>query len=310
MRNSPSIGLILGCLSFLNCTARAADWNVRDHVTADKVIIQSHRGAGVLAPENTSEAFELGWKLGTVPECDIRRTRDGVIVTFHDADFSRVVRGASEQLKKKKVQDVTWDELSKLDVGSWLGGQFQGHRVRKASEVFALMSGKPERHLYLDIKSVDLKKLAEEVRAAKVERQVILASTKYEIIREWKSLVPESGTLLWMGGTEEALSQRFAELRKTEFADVTQLQIHIYLKPEADLSKPDPFTLSDDFLRQAGQELRRHNILYQTLPWNTQNPAVYHKLMDLGVASFATDHPDLTQKALGDYYKATAGQHP
>ena len=74
------------------------------------------------------------------------------------------------------------------------------------SEVFATMTDKPERRLYLDIKEIDLKQLASEVRAARVSAQVILASTKYPIIREWKKLVPESGTLLWMGGTEEALS--------------------------------------------------------------------------------------------------------
>jgi hypothetical protein len=34
----------------------------------DKFIIQSHRGAGDLAPENTLDAFELGWRLGTHPE--------------------------------------------------------------------------------------------------------------------------------------------------------------------------------------------------------------------------------------------------
>lgn len=279
-----------------------ADWNVRDHLPVEKITLQAHRGAGELAPENTLEAFELGWKLGTVPEADIRTTKDGVIVTFHDADFSRVVRGASEELKKKKVQDVTWEELAKLDVGSWRGDSFHGHRVRTASEVFALMTGKPDRHLYLDIKTVDLKKLADEVRAAKVEKQVILASTKYDVIREWKRLVPESDTLLWMGGTEEALAKRFADLRKTDFADVTQLQIHIRLKENADLAKPDPFTLPDQFLIDAGKELRQHKILYQTLPWATQDPAVYHKLLDLGVASFATDHPDVMQKTLRDYY--------
>src|SRR6188474_3329210 len=69
-------------------------WNVRDHIPLEKIVVQSHRGAGVLAEEGTLEAFELGWKLGTYPESDLRATKDGVIVTFHDENFARVVKDA------------------------------------------------------------------------------------------------------------------------------------------------------------------------------------------------------------------------
>ncbi|MEY3895224.1 MAG: Glycerophosphoryl diester phosphodiesterase, partial [Verrucomicrobiota bacterium] len=51
-------------------------WNVTEHVTLNDFVIQSHRGAGELVPENTIEAFELGWKLGTYPEADLRTTKD------------------------------------------------------------------------------------------------------------------------------------------------------------------------------------------------------------------------------------------
>ena len=60
-----------------------------------------------------------------------------------------------------------------------------------------------------------------------VHKQLILASTKYDIIRQWKRLAPTSATLHWMGGTEAELAARIAELRKTRFADITQLQIHV-----------------------------------------------------------------------------------
>src|ERR1041384_1766060 len=51
--------------------------------------IQAHRGAGIEYSENTLEAFEHGWNLGVTPECDVRTTKDGVIVCFHDTDFKR-----------------------------------------------------------------------------------------------------------------------------------------------------------------------------------------------------------------------------
>src|SRR5206468_3397868 len=159
---------------------------------------------------------------------ELRTTTDGVIVTFHDDNFSRVVKGVSSELAKKGVKDLTFAELMKLDVGAWKSDAFVGRRVSKLSDALAAMRDRPERHLYLDIKNVDFKQLAGEVQAAKVERQIVLASPKPEQIREWKGLVPESDTLLWMRGSEAQLQKRLADLRKTEFAGITQLQIHIF----------------------------------------------------------------------------------
>src|SRR5262245_28700250 len=104
--------------------AGKSDWNITDHIPLERIVVQSHRGAGFLAEENTLAAFELGWKLGTYPESDVRTTSDGVIVAFHDANFDRVVKNLPPTLKGKGVQHVTFEQLSKLDVGAWKGEQF------------------------------------------------------------------------------------------------------------------------------------------------------------------------------------------
>jgi glycerophosphoryl diester phosphodiesterase len=286
--------------------SKKSEWTARDHIPIDQFIIQSHRGAGELSEENTPEAFELGWKLNTIPEADVRTTKDGVIVAFHDKNFARVVKGASEELKKQGVEHLTFAELQKLDVGSWKGEQFAGRRVSRMTDIFALMQGKPERRLYLDIKQVDLKKLAGEVKWAEIESQVILASTKYEQIREWRQLLPAGQTLLWMGGTEEKLRARLDELRKSNFADVTQVQIHTHLKGDAaDVKRDsvDPFKEPDAFLIEAGNELRSRGLLFQTLPYGGSTKDIYWKLLDLGLMSFATDHPDVTWDAVKAYYQ-------
>lgn len=297
----------MGALSLVIATLAFGEsnkpWNVCDHVPLEKFVIQSHRGAGELAPENTIEAFELGWKLGTYPEADVRTTKDGVIVAFHDSDFSRVVKNIPAEMAKKGVADVTFEELSKLDVGSWMGDQFKGRRVSKISDVFELMKGRPERHLYLDIKNVDLAQLAAEVKKAGVERQVILAAPKIETIRQWKSLLPDSETLLWMSGTENAKRTRIEELRKSDFAGVTQIQIHVRLPGDAkDVAPGEPFSPSRAFLSEVSSELAKRGILFQTLPYGAKDPAIYSQLLDAGLASFATDHPEVTLKVVRDYY--------
>jgi glycerophosphoryl diester phosphodiesterase len=286
-----------------------ARWNVCDHVPLEKFIIQSHRGAGELAEENTIGAFQLGWKLGTYPESDLRTTKDGVIVAFHDENFERVVKGISPEMKKKGVADVTFEELSHMDVGAWKGDGFVGRHVSKMTEVFAQMKGHPERHLYLDIKNVDFKELAREVKEYNVEKQVILASPHYEVIQTWKSLVPESDTLLWISGTDDATMQKKIDVaRKNNFAGVTQLQVHVHM-----LKKPkngQSFTPSRDFLMQLSDELASHGIVYQTLPYGGSTAPIYWQLLDLGLGSFATDHPDVTLDAVKKYYEKKKNHAP
>src|SRR5215210_2276234 len=65
--------------------------------------IQAHRGAGDAFPENTIESFEWSWKHGVTPESDLRTTKDGVIVCFHDPNFRRVPYNISDALKKKSI---------------------------------------------------------------------------------------------------------------------------------------------------------------------------------------------------------------
>lgn len=284
-----------------------SDWNIRDHIKAADVIVQSHRGAGELAPENTVEAFELGWSLHTYPESDVRQTTDGVIVAFHDKNFERVVKNASPEMAKKGAEDLTWKELKKLDVGSWMGTDFVNHHVCTLDEVFTLMEGKPDRHLYLDIKKVDLKKLAKMVKKHKIDKQVVLASPTHEAIMEWKKMVPDSDTLLWVSGdTEEVQAKKYNAAKAKDFKDITQLQIHIHFTGDAaaiSQDSVDPFTASDKFLVSVGKDLREKGILYQSLPYGGTAEGIYSKLLDLGIMSFATDHPKLTRTAIEDYYK-------
>jgi len=199
------------------------------------------------------------------------------------------------------VVDVSFADLSKLDVGAWQGDQFLGRRVSRISDVFERMRGKPEHCLYLDIKNVDLKRLAKEVRQHDIAAQVILASTVYDVIQSWKKLVPESQTLNWMGGSEPALQKRLADLRSKNFEGITQLQLHIFLNTNN--ATVEPFTLSRRFISATGEELRQRGILFQALPWGVAEQPVYHQLLDLGVASFATDHPEVTLNAVSNYYQ-------
>lgn len=291
------------CIGAERPTGPSSEWNVRDHIPVSQITVQSHRGAGKLAPENTTRAFQLAWKLGTVPEADLRTTKDDVIVAFHDSNFKRLVKDAGPDLKSKGVEDLDWPDIQRLDVGSWMGQEFAGCRVPCLDETLDLLKEQPKRRLYLDIKNVDIPRLARTVREAGVESQVVLASTDYDLIRRWKSLAPASGTLHWMGGTEAELAERLRKLQEMKFSGITQLQIHVRTKETEQGKVLSP---TDAFLIATGNELRKHGILFQALPWGRSDAPVYWQLMDLGVASFATDYPDTTMDAIRQYY---ARQH-
>ena len=271
------------------------NWNVRDHIPLGQITVQAHRGAGDLAPEGSLEAFELGWSLGCVPEADLRVTKDGVIVSFHDNNFARIVPGASEDIKKKGVADLTFEEARKLDVGSFRNKKYAGQKMLSLAEMVATLKAHPERSLYIDIKKVDFAQLAQET--SEVHPQLILASTRYEEICQWRKLAPRSRTLHWMGGSEQELAKRLEALRAENFAAIDQLQIHV------NTSKDAVFSPGEEFLRSTGNELRTYGILFQTLPWGRKDAKTYHRLMDLGCASFATDYPDTTMEAIRGYYR-------
>ncbi len=67
-------------------------------------MIQSHRGAGDLAPENTLESFAFAWEMGTVPEADVRLTSDGVFVAFHDPHLRRTPSGIPEEWRDLGIE--------------------------------------------------------------------------------------------------------------------------------------------------------------------------------------------------------------
>ena len=75
------------------------------------MINYAHRGASEYAPENTLSSFYLGLLQGANGiETDVQRTKDGVLVLFHDDTVDRVSDG------KGAVCDYTLEELGALKI--------------------------------------------------------------------------------------------------------------------------------------------------------------------------------------------------
>ncbi|MBN1489297.1 MAG: hypothetical protein JXA69_05210 [Phycisphaerae bacterium] len=283
---------LLGCCAAILLTVMPGCSN--GSKPAGMIPIQAHRGGGERVPENTLEAFEYAWKLGTIPEADVRTSRDNVLVAFHDTSFKRLVKDVPPELQSKKVSDLTWDELAKLDVGAWKGPQFAGQRIPQLREVYAVLRKHPDRELYVDVKEADVDAIAALAREFGVPRQLILASPDPEAVRRWLELLPESQTLHWMGGKPDDIQKRFAKLQSEGFPGITQLQIHVTVaKPGTE----DPFVPSSAFLRSVAKELKQRGILFQVWAIKATEVSHYEALLARGVQSFATDHPEIAIEA-------------
>src|SRR6186997_3719857 len=74
----------------------------------ERVHVICHRGASEFAHENTLEAYRATFELGADGnEIDIRRTKDGVLVCFHDDMLDRILDVYGD------ASELTWDELKK-----------------------------------------------------------------------------------------------------------------------------------------------------------------------------------------------------
>ncbi len=108
-----------------------------------------HRGASEHAHENTLEAYRATFELGgDGNEFDIRRTKDGVLVVFHDDMLDRLLDGYGD------VSDYTWDELQRFRFRD--PGRFgEQCRIPTLVEVFELHR-KHAGLMHLDIKRTGL----------------------------------------------------------------------------------------------------------------------------------------------------------
>ena len=103
-------------------------------------LILGHRGASAVAPENTMAAFREAITVGADGiEFDVRLTRDLVPVVIHDSTLQRT--GGLPH----RIADLTFSELSTIDVGSWFArrknlppGTFAPQTVPSLRELFTL----------------------------------------------------------------------------------------------------------------------------------------------------------------------------
>lgn len=113
----------------------------------------AHRGAPLDAPENSIAAFRMCAAKGcTAVEFDLALTKDEVPVIFHDSTVERLTG------KEGLVGEMTWEQLSKLDIAAThhLSDQFKGTRVARLEETIKECL-EHDMRMFIDLKDRDTK---------------------------------------------------------------------------------------------------------------------------------------------------------
>ncbi|EKT56001.1 glycerophosphodiester phosphodiesterase [Providencia sneebia] len=92
--------------------------------------IIAHRGGGKLAPENTLAAIDMGAHFGhKMIEFDVKLSSDGQAFLLHDDTLDRTSNASGI------AGDLSWDQLVKIDAGSWYSDDFIGEQLPLLSQV-------------------------------------------------------------------------------------------------------------------------------------------------------------------------------
>ncbi|MEL0106555.1 MAG: glycerophosphoryl diester phosphodiesterase [Rhodospirillales bacterium] len=93
-----------------------------------------HRGAAGHAPENTLVSFHKAASIGARwVEFDVRLTRDGVPILFHDETLERTTNG------RGKISALDWESIHPLDAGRWYSNEFTNERIPTLDEALVTL---------------------------------------------------------------------------------------------------------------------------------------------------------------------------
>ena len=244
-------------------------------------LIIAHRGVSALAPENTLAAFRKAVEDGAEGiEFDVRLSKDGEAVVFHDADLKRIAG------RDEKIIDLSFEQLQEIDIGSWFNRvfprfaneQFSSEKIPTLKSLLDLLKDfRGLIYIELKCKELEVESLVEAVcraiSASHLLPNIIVKSFRLQAIPEVRRLCP--------GVTTAAL-----------FAPkiMTMLRKEKYLLKIAQEFRADQISLhytlvSKKFMRNAEKKNLPVTI------WTVDNPRIVRRAIDLGIKAVITNNP-------------------
>ena len=249
----------------------------------------AHRGASGLglAPENTLAAFEKAIQLGVdVIEIDVHATRDGQIVVLHDATVDRTTDGTGF------VAEQSFEEVRRVDAGSWFAAEFTGERVPLLEEVLDLA-----RHralVLIEIKADFItERILQVIESTVAAEHVVLQSFNPAIVERVKLLAPALPTALLIG-----------QLPTTPSRVRARRLVQQVLQVGANALASWHATLTPPFL----EEMRKRGVAVWA--WTVDEDIAMRDLAMMGVQGIITNYPDRLNTVLDELLEEGRLQSP
>lgn len=237
--------------------------------------IYAHRGASYYAPENTMAAFELAGSMGADGmELDVQLTKDGALIVLHDDTLDRTTNG------KGYAMDWLFEDLRRLDAGSFYSKEYAGERIPTLEEVLRYLKTTDMR-LNIEIKTWPpryRKALAEATAACikrmEVEDRILISSFDHRALVDFRSCNRE----VPMGILYSEYLYRPAEYVHSVGADA----IHPWF-----------INLDADTVRHCHE----NGVAVNT--WTVDEPEDFRRLEAMGVDIIISDKPDIQRLSSG-----------
>ena len=248
----------------------------------------AHRGGSQLWPENTMRSFGGAAGLGCrYFETDVHLTKDGVLVTIHDATVDRTTDGSG------LVRALPLAELKRLDAGyrfSLDDGLTYPHRGQGVTipTLAEVIEAFPDVSLNIDLKRHDaamIEAMATFIEERALNDRLLIASFADAVIKAFRQR------------TQNRVATAAAGWETRRFWLASRLSLTGLIRPAYDALQVPPrtgrLTVVDRRLLAAA-----HRRGVQVHVWTVDEVAEMRRLLALGVDGIMSDRPDLLMQAL------------
>lgn len=163
-------------------------------------LIFAHRGASIVAPENTIPAFQKALECGAPAiEFDVKLTADGQVVVLHDQTVDRTTNGRGD------LRSISLEVLQKMDAGIRFSESYKGTAIPTLTEVLDMFGKKIIMNIELTNYSTPwdglVPRVVDVIRNYGLEEYILFSSFLPRNLHLAASLIPEipCGLLTWPG---------------------------------------------------------------------------------------------------------------
>ncbi|MDI6105223.1 glycerophosphodiester phosphodiesterase family protein [Actinoplanes sp. NEAU-A12] len=303
--------------------------------------LQAHRGGLGMTTEGSLRGFAKAMRLGvSTLELDTQVTKDEKVVVTHDRQVSAVKCRDTAPVTAgdplfpyvgEYVKDLTLAQIKTLDCGYQQLPGFPeqevvaGARMAELKDVFDLVRAYDAKHLTLNIETkveagapeqtaprrLFVRRVYDQVRAARIERQVTIQSFDWGALAEMHRLAPRwplvalanhdflqiglPGASPWLGGIDIDDFGGDVVRAAASIAGVRALSPVYGFPPNGKVGDP-----GFRFYADHAMVSRAHARGLKVIPWTCDDPATVGALIDHGVDGIITNHPDRVRRLMAE----------